>query len=351
MVLGLETSCDETAAAVVLRDGDGKGKILSNIVRSQIEEHRDYGGVVPELAARSHVIHMDHIVRAALDEAGISLDQVHGIAATAGPGLVGGVLVGLTTAKALCAARGKKLLAINHLEGHALTARLTNHVTFPYLMLLVSGGHTQYVQVNGVGDYVRIGTTIDDALGEAFDKVAKMLGLGYPGGPQVEKMAKLGEATRFKFPKPLLREKRLDFSFSGLKTAVRLAAEKVAPVSEKDIADICASFQSTVAEILRVRSQQALVSFEADEKCLVVAGGVAANQTLGDALREAADMSGAKLVVPPAHLCTDNGVMVAWAGLERLALGQSDDLSVSARPRWPLDDADMQVRHMKVRHG
>lgn len=345
MVLGLETSCDETAASVVLRDESGHGRILSNVVRSQIDEHKDFGGVVPELAARSHVMHMDQIVRAALDEADLSLDQLHGIAATAGPGLIGGVLVGLTTAKSLSMATGKKLLAINHLEGHALTARLTDNVAFPYLMLLVSGGHTQFVLVRGVGDYQRLGSTIDDALGEAFDKVAKMLGLGYPGGPEVEKMAHKGDATRFTFPKPLLREQRLDFSFSGLKTAVRLAAEKVAPLSEQDIADICASFQATVAEIIWVRAQQALRSYDAEEKVLVVAGGVAANKAIGAALRDTAGMVGARLVVPPAHLCTDNGAMIAWAGLERLALGQSDKLSVSARPRWPLDEPDMAVRN------
>ena len=345
MVLGLESSCDETAAAIVVRHADGRGEVLSNVVRSQIDEHRAYGGVVPELAARAHVVHMDHIISRALDEAGVSLGDLDGIAATAGPGLIGGVLVGLTIGKALSAATGKPLIAVNHLEGHALTARLTDGVNFPYLMLLVSGGHTQFVLVEGVGRYKKLGGTIDDALGEAFDKVAKMLGLGYPGGPEVERQAMGGDAARFDFPKPLLGEDRLDFSFSGLKTAVRLAAERVAPVSDQDIADVCASFQATVAEIIARRSAQALEVLQANNKALVIAGGVAANKAIGSALREVAQEAGARLVVPPPALCTDNGVMVAWAGLERLALGHVDGLDFTARARWPLDSDDMRVRH------
>src|SRR6185312_11562639 len=260
-LLGIETSCDETAAAIVTRDASGAGRILSNVVRSQLSEHAPYGGVVPELAARSHVSHLDHIIARAAAEAGMPLGDVDAIAATAGPGLIGGVLVGLTTAKALAAALDKPLIAVNHLEAHALTARLTDGVAFPYLMLLVSGGHSQFVLVRGVGDYERWGSTIDDALGEAFDKVAKLLALGVPGGPAVERIAKLGDPKRFKFPRPLLREERLDFSFSGLKTAVRLAAEQIAPLSDRDVADICASFQAAVTEIVAVRSEQALARF------------------------------------------------------------------------------------------
>ena len=241
-ILGIETSCDETAAAVVTRDHDGRGRIVSNVVRSQIAEHAPFGGVVPELAARSHVTHLDSIIARSLEGAELGLADVDAIAATAGPGLIGGVLVGLTTAKALSAASGKPLIAVNHLEGHALTARLTEGIDFPYLMLLVSGGHSQYVLVRGVGNYTRWGTTIDDALGEGFDKVAKLLGLPYPGGPEVEAEAAKGDPKRFVFPRPLLREKRLDFSFSGLKTAVRLAAEKIAPLTETDIADISRQF-------------------------------------------------------------------------------------------------------------
>lgn len=345
LILGIETSCDETAAAVVRRHKDGRGEIVSNIVRSQLTEHAEFGGVVPELAARSHVIHLDRIVGAALKDAGIVFDDLSAIAATAGPGLIGGVLVGLTTAKALSAATGKPLVAINHLEAHALTARLTDGVPFPYLMLLVSGGHSQFVLVEGVGRYRLWGTTIDDALGEAFDKAAKLLGLGYPGGPEVEKWAAKGNPDRFALPRPLLKEKRLDFSFSGLKTALRLAAESVAPVSEQDIADICASFQKAVTEIVSARSKAALERFREHfsdtQTRFVVAGGVAANKAIGGALRQVTAEAGAELIVPPPALCTDNGAMVAWAGAERFALGVTNGFDVAARPRWPLEETPL----------
>lgn len=348
-VLGIETSCDETAAAVVERSADGAGKILSNVVRSQLEEHAPFGGVVPELAARSHVTHLDRIITQALADAGMGFDQIDAIAATAGPGLIGGVLVGLTTGKAIAAALGKPLLAVNHLEAHALTARLTEGIAFPYLMLLVSGGHSQFVLVRGVGDYERWGTTIDDALGEAFDKVAKLLGLGVPGGPHVERLARSGDAGRFAFPRPLLREKTLDFSFSGLKTAVRLAAEAIAPLSEQDVADVCASFQAAVTAIIERRASQALARLPRGST-LVVAGGVAANQAIGAALRRASEGADARLVIPPPRLCTDNGAMVAWAGAERLALGKIDDLGFSARARWPLDAPDMAGQEVADAH-
>lgn len=346
-ILGIETSCDETAAAIVVREADGRGTILSNIVRSQIEEHEPFGGVVPELAARAHVVHIDDIVKRALGEANVRLDQVDAIAATAGPGLIGGVLVGLTFAKGLSAATGKPLIGVNHLEAHALTARLTNNIGFPYLLLLVSGGHSQFIVVKDVGEYERWGTTIDDALGEAFDKVAKLLGLGLPGGPMVEKMALKGDPERFKFPRPLLKEARLDFSFSGLKTAVRLAAEKIAPVSEQDIADICASFQRAVVDVLGARTKMALERF-ADEMpdidpVLVVAGGVAANMEISRKLQVVAEAAGAKLIVPPVSLCTDNGAMVAWVGAERFARGALSGLDLAARARWPLDEAEMMI--------
>jgi N6-L-threonylcarbamoyladenine synthase len=346
-ILGIETSCDETAAAIVERSDDGRGTILSNIIRSQLEEHAAFGGVVPELAARSHVTHLDGIIRRASQQAGVPLAALDGIAATAGPGLIGGVLVGLTTAKALAAALQKPLLAINHLEAHALTARLTDGLAFPYLLLLLSGGHSQFVLVRGVGDYERWGTTIDDALGEAFDKVAKLLGLGVPGGPAVERQAQSGDDQRFNFPRPLLREARLDFSFSGLKTAVRLAAEAIAPLTDQDVADICASFEATVSEIVGIRAGQALARFRSAlpdaPMQLVVAGGVAANRRIGAALRLVAELADARLVIPPPVLCTDNGAMVAWAGAERLALGVSDSLDFAARPRWPLDTPGMAV--------
>jgi len=347
IILGIETSCDETAAAIVVRDRFGHSTIRSNVVRSQLDEHAAFGGVVPELAARAHVTYLDHIIAQACREANIALADVDAIAATAGPGLVGGVLVGLTTAKALAAALDKPLLAINHLEAHALTARMTDGVAFPYLMLLVSGGHSQFVLVRGVGDYQRWGTTIDDALGEAFDKVAKLLTLGHPGGPAVEAIAKQGDPKRFKFPRPLLREARLDFSFSGLKTAVRLQAEALAPLSDQDVADIAASFQAAVSEVVSERARQALERFKTElpnaAPQLVVAGGVAANRAIATALSTVCQTAGAALIVPPIALCTDNGAMVAWAGAERFALGVSDPLDVTARPRWPLDLPDMKV--------
>ena len=347
IILGIETSCDETAAAVVVRDQSGRGTIRSNVVRSQLDEHAAFGGVVPELAARAHVEWLDHIIAQAVDEAGIKIEDVDAVAATAGPGLIGGVLVGLTTAKALAASLGKRLIAVNHLEGHALTARLTDGVEFPYLMLLVSGGHSQFVLVRGVGHYERWGGTIDDALGEAFDKVAKLLSLGHPGGPAVERIAKEGDAKRFKFPRPLLREQRLDFSFSGLKTAVRLQAEVLAPMSDQEVADVAASFQAAVTDIVATRSRQALERFQAElpgvVPQLVVAGGVAANRAIAAALADVAAQAGARLVVPPVALCTDNGAMVAWAGAERLGLGADDSLAVAARPRWPLDAPDMRL--------
>ncbi|WP_051214003.1 tRNA (adenosine(37)-N6)-threonylcarbamoyltransferase complex transferase subunit TsaD [Maritalea myrionectae] len=346
-ILGIETSCDETAAAVVRRHGNGRAEILANMVRSQFDEHKAFGGVVPEIAARSHVQYMDHIVAQALAEAQLSFADLDGIAATAGPGLIGGVLVGLTSAKAMAYAHDLPLLAINHLEGHALTPRLTDGLAFPYLLLLVSGGHSQFVLVKGVGQYERWGTTIDDALGEAFDKVAKMLDLGMPGGPLVEEWAQKGDPDRFSFPKPLLKEKRLDFSFSGLKTAVRLAAEKLAPLSDQDVADICASFQATILKILDNRCRLALARFEAEfpdqRPRFVVAGGVAANKAIGQLLKDLAIEYEAQMVVPPIKLCTDNGAMIAWAGIERFNLGERDGPDFQARPRWPLDSEDMAL--------
>lgn len=343
-ILGIETSCDETAAAVVSRFEDGTGRIDADVVLSQLDEHSAYGGVVPEIAARAHVDALDSLIEEALARAKVKLADIDAIAATAGPGLIGGLLVGLMTGKAIARATGKPLYAVNHLEGHALTARLTDSLSFPYLMLLVSGGHTQLVLVRGVGDYERWGTTIDDALGEAFDKTAKLLGLPYPGGPEVEKAAATGDAKRFAFPRPLVGEARLDFSFSGLKTAVRQAAEGIAPVSDEDIADICASFQRAISRTLDDRIGRGLLRFlnefpQADGlPALVVAGGVAANQELRRTLQALCDRHGFRFVAPPHHLCTDNAVMIAWAGLERMALGMpADPLDVQPRSRWPLD--------------
>ena len=342
-VLGIETSCDETAAAVVERSPAGSGRIVTDIVRSQIEEHAAFGGVVPEIAARAHVEVLDDLIRHALAGAGCDLRDVDAIAATAGPGLIGGLIVGLMTAKALARAAGKPLYAINHLEGHALTARLTDGLAFPYLLLLVSGGHTQMVLVGGVADYRRWGTTIDDALGEAFDKTAKLLGLSYPGGPAVERAASAGDPARFAFPRPLKGEERLDFSFSGLKTAVRQAAEAIAPLGQADVEDICASFQAAIVATLEDRISRALVRFrqefpEVPDPALVVAGGVAANGAIRGMLGRMCARSGFRFVAPPLRLCTDNASMIAWAGAERMALGlPPDPLTVAPRSRWPLD--------------
>jgi len=339
-VLGIETTCDETAAAVVALGGDGRGEILSNEILSQIAEHAAYGGVVPEIAARAHVEVIDRLIARALTTAGVTLPEVDGIAVAAGPGLIGGLIVGLTTAKALALVTRKPLLAVNHLEGHALTPRLTDGIAFPYLLLLVSGGHTQLLAVRGVGDYVRLGTTVDDAIGEAFDKVAKHLGLAYPGGPQVEREAASGNPERFAFPRPMLGRSSPDFSLSGLKTAVRLEAERIAPLTQSDVADLCASFQAAVVDVVIDRARVALRAFRevaGRPQALVAAGGVAANETMRRALMRLAAEAGLRLVVPPVALCGDNAAMIAWAGIERLSLGLVDDITAPARARWPLD--------------
>lgn len=352
LVLGIESSCDETAAAVVARGADGRGRILSNVVFSQIEEHAAFGGVVPEIAARAHVEVLDGIVRAALSDAGLALAAVDAIAATAGPGLIGGVLVGLMTAKAIAYGAGKPLVAVNHLEGHALTARLTHGVPFPYLLLLVSGGHSQILRVDGVGRYRRLGTTIDDALGEAFDKTAKLLQLGYPGGPAVERMAARGDSVRIPLPRPLVGRKEPNFSFSGLKTAVRHEAEARAPLSQADVADLCAAFQAAAADVVADRVALAAAAFAEDTGApptLVVAGGVAANRAIRARLDAVLAGLGGRFVVPPGNLCTDNGAMIAWAGAERLALGLTDGLDALARPRWPLDtEAEPLIGHGRL---
>jgi N6-L-threonylcarbamoyladenine synthase len=341
VVLGIETTCDETAAAVVARDSDGFGRILSNVVLSQVHEHAAFGGVVPEIAARAHVEALDHIIARAMTEAGQAFGTLDGVAAAAGPGLIGGVIVGLTTAKAIALVNGKPLMAINHLEAHALSARLIAATPFPYCLFLASGGHTQIVAVRGVGQYTLLGTTIDDAIGEAFDKTAKLLGLGYPGGPQVEKEAAQGNPARFSLPRPMHGRPEPDFSLSGLKTALRLEAEKIAPLSDQDVADLCASFQQAVVEVIHDRLRAGLKLFRARHgapTALVAAGGVAANQAVRKVLHRMAFEIGTQLVVPPAELCTDNGAMIAWAGAERLALGLFDPLDAPPRARWPLED-------------
>ncbi|MDE2385299.1 MAG: tRNA (adenosine(37)-N6)-threonylcarbamoyltransferase complex transferase subunit TsaD [Alphaproteobacteria bacterium] len=341
LILGLETSCDETAAALVRRHADGSGVLLSNQVYSQLKDHAPFGGVVPEIAARAHVQHLDGLIAAAMKEAGVTFADLDAVAATAGPGLLGGLLVGVMEAKAIALARSIPLLAVNHLEGHALTPRLLQKCEFPYLLLLISGGHTQFQLVEGVGRYTRLGTTIDDALGEAFDKVAKLLGLGLPGGPRVEAEARRGNAKRFDFPRPMKGRSGCDFSFSGLKTAVREVVRDLGIASEQDIADVCASFQQAVADTLADRLSHAFAAFTAihamPNPVLVVAGGVAANAALRAVLERQCASHGFTLNVPPFHLCTDNAAMIAWAGAERLALGLADGLDFAARPRWPLD--------------
>ncbi|MGE0038607.1 MAG: tRNA (adenosine(37)-N6)-threonylcarbamoyltransferase complex transferase subunit TsaD [Xanthobacteraceae bacterium] len=340
VVLGIETTCDETAAAVVERPQAGPGRILSNVVLSQIDEHAAFGGVVPEIAARAHVEALDLIIARAMQEAGKSFNELDGVAAAAGPGLIGGVIVGLTTAKAIALVCEKPLIAVNHLEAHALTARLTDAVSFPYCLFLASGGHTQIVAVLGVGEYARIGTTVDDAIGEAFDKTAKLLGLGYPGGPLVEREAALGNVGRFALPRPMHGRPHADFSLSGLKTALRLEAEKIAPLSDDDVRDLCAAFQQAVVDVIADRLRTGIKMFKerhGNPAALVAAGGVAANEAVRRVLSRIAFETGTALIVPPAELCTDNGAMIAWAGAERLALGLTDTLDTAPHARWPLD--------------
>ena len=338
IVLGIETSCDETAAAVV----DGERRILADRVLSQVDEHRPFGGIVPEIAARAHLDHIDRLVAEALTEAKIKFTQLDGVAATGGPGLIGGLMVGVTTAKAIAAVHDLPFLAVNHLEGHALTARLTDDVAFPYLVLLVSGGHCQLLVVEGVGKYRRLGTTVDDAIGEAFDKAAKMLGLEFPGGPLVEKEAAKGDPERFTLPRPMKGRPGCDFSFSGLKTALRRAIETLpgGEPSAGDVADLCAAFQAAVGDVVVDRCTNAIKTFlelHPGGDTVVVAGGVAANVALRERLASLARDRGLGLVAPPMHLCTDNAVMIAWAGIERLRLGLTDGLDFRPRPRWPLD--------------
>jgi N6-L-threonylcarbamoyladenine synthase len=320
---------------------------MSNIVLSQIADHAAFGGVVPEIAARAHVEVLDLIINRAMTEADCGFHQVDGIAAAAGPGLIGGVIVGLTTAKAIALVREKPLIAVNHLEAHALTARLTDYVPFPYCLFLASGGHTQIVAVRGVGDYVRLGTTLDDAIGEAFDKTAKLLGLGYPGGPLVEKEAQRGNPARFALPRPMAGRIDCDFSLSGLKTALRLEAEKVAPLTDQDVADLCAGFQQAVVDVIADRLRCGLRMFRdtfGTPSSLVAAGGVAANEAIRKILHRISFEAGTVLVVPAPELCTDNGAMIAWAGVERLALGLTDTLEVSPRARWPLAEVSKPAK-------
>lgn len=339
--LGIESSCDDTAAAVVRRHATGEAEILSSVVEGQTTLHAPFGGVVPEIAARAHAERLDYAVEAALREAGLGLRDLDGIAVTAGPGLIGGLLSGLMLAKGLAAATGLPLVAVNHLAGHALTPRLTDGIAYPYLMLLVSGGHCQFLAVEGPENFRRLGSTIDDAPGEAFDKIAKLLGLPQPGGPHVEREAALGDAKRFRFPRPLLDRPGCDLSFSGLKTAVLRARDAI--IAEKgglmlqDRRDLCAGFQEAVASVLAEKTRRALELFPAP--ALAVAGGVAANQAIRARLETVCDAAGAGFLAPPLRLCTDNGAMIAWAGIECFLSDAQDSSALIARSRWPLDES------------
>lgn len=343
LVLGLETSCDETAAALVTDQANApKERVLADMVLSQLDQHRPYGGIVPEIAARAHLEHLQHLITRALDHSGRALSDIDAIAASCGPGLIGGLLVGATMGRAIARVLKKPFIAINHLEAHALTARMTDDAAFPYLLLLVSGGHCQLLICEGVGRFQRLGATIDDAVGEAFDKAAKMLGLGYPGGPAIEKAAATGDAQRFALPRPMKGKPGCDFSFSGLKTALRLLLKDrvVETLTDLERADLAASFQEAVADSLADRCLRAMRIFREkypDGKNLVIAGGVAANRALRTRLSALAETEGLSLIAPPPKLCTDNGAMIAWAGLERLRLGLTDGGDMPVRPRWPLD--------------
>jgi len=342
-VLGIETSCDETAASVVRGLPPGPGAILSNVVLGQVSAHRPYGGVVPEIAARAHVELLDGVIAQALEEADVALADVDAVAATAGPGLIGGVMVGLVSAKGLALASGKPLIAVNHLEAHALSGRLSAGLEFPFLLLLISGGHCQLMAAEGVGRYRLYGATIDDAVGEAFDKTAKLLGLPYPGGPQIEALALKGRPGTFSLPRPMIGRQGADFSFSGLKTAVRQVVKEGGTLGEPEKAALAADFQAAVVDVLVDRVRSAMQSFRTQFGNagslfpLVAAGGVAANSAIRATLQQACDQEGFLLILPPVPLCTDNGAMVAWAGLERLSVGLTDRLDAPPRARWPLE--------------
>ena len=339
--LGIETSCDETAAAIVKDNSDGTGEILSNIVSSQVEEHREFGGIVPEVAARAHVEKIEFIVQKAIEESSLDLENLDGIAATAGPGLIVCLTVGLNTGKAIAGSLKKPFIAVNHLEGHALSPKINNKIEFPYLLLLISGGHTQFLEVNGVNNYKRLGTTIDDALGEAFDKTAKLLGIEFPGGPKIEEWAKKGDGGYFKLPKPILKKGGCNLSFAGLKTAVLRTSKKLK--NEKEKYHLAASFQKTINEILYEKTKIAMEEFSKNKKnkqnTFVIAGGVAANLSIRENLSKLAKEKNFTSIFPPINLCSDNAAMIAWAGIERYKINLIDNLEFPSKARWPLDSS------------
>ena len=339
--LGIETSCDETAASVVQEKADGTGKILSNIVSSQIEEHKEFGGVVPEIAARAHVEKIEFIIKKALKESNLDLNNINGISATAGPGLIVCLTVGLNIGKAIAGSLNKPFVAVNHLEGHALSPKINKKIKFPYLLLLISGGHTQFLEVKGVNNYKRLGTTIDDALGEAFDKTARLLGMEFPGGPKIEEWAKKGDKNFFKLPKPILKKGGCNMSFAGLKTAVLRISKKLK--NEKEKYHLAASFQKTINDILYEKTKIAIEEFLNDKKnktnTLVIAGGVASNLSIRDNLVKLAKEKNFVSVFPPINLCSDNAVMIAWAGIERYKINLVNNLEFPSKARWPLDSS------------
>lgn len=352
--LGIESSCDETAASIVRENQDGSIDILSNIVSSQIKEHKPFGGVVPELAARSHVEKIDVIIEKAIKESGISIETITGVATTAGPGLLVCLMVGMSAGKTIATFLKKPFLAINHLEGHALSPRLIQKIKFPYLLLLISGGHSQFLEVQGVNKYKRLGTTIDDALGEAFDKTAKILGIDFPGGPKIEKFAKLGDKNGFVLPKPILHKSGCNLSFSGLKTAVLHASKAIKTKQGKY--DLAASFQHTINEILKIKSKKAMQMFLQNNKKIknpffVIAGGVAANKSIRNNLENVCKENGFENLFPPSSLCSDNAAMIAWAGIERYKKKLIDNTKFSARPRWPLDEKAPFLKGAGVDHS
>ena len=339
--LGIETSCDETAAAIVEENNDGTGKILTNIVSSQINEHREFGGIVPELAARAHVEKIEFIVKKAIKESGLNLNDLDGIAATAGPGLIVCLTVGLNIGKAIAGSLKKPFVAVNHLEGHALSPKINNKIEFPYLLLLISGGHTQFLEVNGVNNYKRLGTTIDDALGEAFDKTAKLLGIEFPGGPKIEEWAKKGDQNYFKLPKPIFKTGGCNLSFAGLKTAILRSSKKLK--SEKEKYHLAASFQKTINEILYEKTKVAMKKFLENKKnkqnIFVIAGGVASNLSIRENLTKLAKEKNFIPIFPPKDLCSDNAAMIAWAGIERFKINSINNLEFPSKARWPLDSS------------
>ena len=352
--LGIESSCDETAASIVRENQDGSIDILSNIVSSQIKEHKPFGGVVPELAARSHVEKIDVIIEKAIKESGISIETITGVATTAGPGLLVCLMVGMSAGKTIATFLKKPFLAINHLEGHALSPRLIQKIKFPYLLLLISGGHSQFLEVQGVNKYKRLGTTIDDALGEAFDKTAKILGIDFPGGPKIEKFAKLGDKNGFVLPKPILHKSGCNLSFSGLKTAVLHASKAIKTKQGKY--DLAASFQHTINEIFKIKSKKAMQMFLQNNKKIknpyfVIAGGVAANKSIRNNLENVCKENGFENLFPPGSLCSDNAAMIAWAGIERYKKKLIDNTKFSARPRWPLDEKAPFLKGAGVDHS